>query len=358
MNINSQKKWVMNAFPVPSALVLSNTSVDISDGVLRFFECTRDHGVIAPKDFGTLSFPRLHTDGVQDKTKTEASTILKNWALPRNIKMINALIHEDEAYVFKANLPTTNPKEIRSAVEALLEENVPVPPNDALFEYTIIATDEKLTETAVAVSVLSRTTVNEYLNIFKNAGIGIASLDTESRTLAASLFQSNDTGVHAILSIAKRHSIICIVENSSVVFSTSINVGEVDLIGAVSKTLRITDEAAETLMKDEKTNNKQAMELFEAMMPVFGTIRDELGKVQVYWKTQGKKERHFSDIADIILVGTSSVTPGFSEYITSISKIPAHVGSVWTNTLSPDISLPRLHKKDSLNYGSLIGALL
>jgi len=359
MNFTFKTKWLAGAFPVPHSLILSNTSVDISDGVMRFFECTRKHGVVSPKDFGMLNFPRLYKGTIDDAVRKEAVSILKKWASTRTIKAVHALIHEAEAYVFKVTVPTTHPKEINSALEALLEENVPIPPSDALFEYTVLASDEHLAETTVAVSVISRKSAEQYLNIFSESGIGIASLDTESRTIAKAIFPAGDTGVHAVLSIAYRHSIVSIIEKGAVVFSSSIEVGEYDLVRAIAKTLNITEEAAEALRKkDSPDDNEKDMKLFEAMMPVFGTIRDELGKMLVYWKTQGKKERVFNDITDITLLGKSSMAPGFAEYITASSKIPARIGSVWTNTLSPETSLPRLHKNESLDYGSLIGTLL
>lgn len=359
MNFTFNTKWVAEAFPVPGPLTLSNTSVDISDGIMRFFECTRKRGVVYPKDFGTLPFPRLYNDKADEAVKKEAILVLKKWAVPRNIKIVNAIIHEDEAYVFKVTVPTNNPKEIRPALEALLEENVPIPPSDALFEYSILASDQNLSETTVAVSVISKTSALKYLDVFAQGDISVVSLETESRAIAKTIFPKNDTGVHAVLSIAKRHSVVCIIEKGAVVFSSSIEVGDTDLTRAVAMTLNIKEDAAETMRKrDGRTDNETDIQLFEAMMPVFGTIRDELGKMLVYWKTQGKKERQFVDISDIILLGSGSVAPGFAEYITAASKIPAKIGSVWTNTLSPESCLPRLHKNDSLDYGSLIGTLV
>ncbi|MEN9621808.1 MAG: type 4 fimbrial biosis protein PilM, type pilus assembly protein PilM [Candidatus Parcubacteria bacterium] len=354
-----KKDWFTGAFPVPSSLILSDTSVDVSDSLLRFFECSRKRGVCIPKDFGTLPLPRIHTAVDSTKAREETSLAIRNWAKNRKQKMVRAIIHEDEAYVFKVTVPTTNPKEIYSAVEGLLEENVPIPPADCLFEYEIVSLDETLKEATLAVSVISRSAASNYLDIFKESGIQVVSLETEARATAKALFRKDETGVHAVVVIAKHHSIVFIAEKGSVVFSSSLAVGQTDLTTAVAKTLNITQEAAEALKKEkESAGHESDMKLFEAMIPVFGTLRDELGKVLAYWKTQGKKERNFIDVSDVILLGKDSLTTGFAQYISASTKIPAKIGSVWTNTLPPDVSLPKLHKADSLDYGALVGTIL
>jgi Tfp pilus assembly PilM family ATPase len=141
--------------------------------------------------------------------------------------------------------------------------------------------------------------------------------------------------------------------------SQTIVVGSKDLNKAVAKTFNM-DEAMAVKLKEEKAfvESNGDMQLFESMIPVFSTIRDELSKVLIYWKTQGKKEQDFKDISDIVLVGSDAMIAGFSRYMAVTTKIPARIGSVWTNVLSVKESIPNLPKKDSLNYGSVIGALL
>lgn len=358
MNRIVHTHFLARAFPIPRSLVLSNTAVDICDGVMRFFSRDQKHGMFIPRDFGTLAFPRLHTSQ-NDKVKEEAVTILGNWAHARGQKIVNAIIHEDEAYVFKVSVPTSDRSQIRSAIEALLEENVPIPPSDAIFEYTIVARDEKLHESTVAVTALSRASVNEYLDIFKKSGLTVASLDTEARAMAKALFTKDDTNVHAVLAIAERHSVVFIAERGAVVFSSSIEVGSRDFDKAIAKTLNITEDAARTLKHEQAiTPAKDEANLFEATLSVSSTIRDELAKVLAYWKAQGKKEREFVDVSEIILLGSDSVNAGFAQYISATSKIPCRIGSVWTNTEGPDKTLPTLHHNDSLDYGSVIGTLI
>ena len=355
----AKKSWFTSAFPVPRTLHLSDVALYISDGMLRFFEFSRARGRVYPKNFGTLHFPRFHLNALNEKSREEVITALKKWALERRYKRVRAIIHEDEAYVFKVTVPTASERELREAIEAVLEENVPIPPSDAVFEYEIMSVDRAAGETTVAVSVLNQASVLEATEIFASAGLEVVSIDTEARALARALFPPNDPGIHAVLSIAEHHSTISIVESGAVVFSSSLKVGAADIDKEIAKVYGLTEEAARA-MKLEKayTEIDGDMKLFEAMLPVFSVIRDEIGKVLVYWKGQSKKDKHFRDVADIVLVGSNAFIAGFDRYIAITTKIPARVGSVWTNVLSVNETVPKLPRKDSLDYGVVIGALL
>ncbi len=353
------KASIQNAFPVPHLLIPSRMAVEVSDGSLRFFESARTQGALYPKRFGAITFPRMRFSTATDKARQEAIAALSSFRATNNAKAVKVIVHEGEAYVFRMTLPTVRPHEFRAVIEAGLEENVPIPPSDAVFEYTVIRVDLVRVQTIVAVTVLSQKSLDAYVDIFFEAGLSIVAFETEARALARSLFPITDSAVHAVLAIKGRHSTVFIVENGAISFSSSIEVGSADMDAAIAKTFNITPAAA-TAMKLAKgfAPDKDDMALFESMIPVFSTIRDELDKVFAYWKTQTKKEEFSKEIADIVLVGGDSLISGFSQYLTLTSRVEAKHGSVWTRTVSPEKMLPELGYRESLDYGTVIGALL
>ncbi|MBI5134382.1 MAG: pilus assembly protein PilM [Candidatus Taylorbacteria bacterium] len=355
----AKKSWLKEAFPVPRLLLPSPVSIDVSDGILRYIEFSRSRGDLRPKAFGTRPFPRFHAGEGDEKAREEAVKALQAWSVETGHKSVHGIIHEDETYAFKLTLPIARRSGIREAIESLLEENVPIPPSETVFEYDILKEDSKIKETQVAVAAISEKSLREYLEIFSEAGLSLISLETESRAAAKALFPKGDAGVHAVLSISPRHSVAFVVMRGAVVFSSSIPVGSIDLDRAIAKTLGVTEgEAAKLKAEKAGGEHEESAKLFEAMLPVLSTIRDELGKVLVYWKTQGRKERDFKDIEDICLIGKDSVVAGFARYISVTSRLPARQGDVWTNVLSAELSLPDLHRDDSLDYAALIGTLI
>ncbi len=322
----SAKNFLTRAFPVPQSLSLSNVSVSLFDGQLSFFEFRRSKGRLYPKTFGIVPFPLIRSGSLDEKQKAEAISILRSFSKTHKYTYVHIIVHEGDAYVFRLTVPTTNPDELHSVIESMLEENVPIPPTEAIFEYDIVSRDIVRGETIVAVSVISEKIIGSYIDLLSLCGFMPVSFETEARALSRSLFSRASSDVALVLAINQRHSVISIVEKNGVVFSSSIEVGSHDIDQAVEKTTSV--------------------------------IHDEIAKVLVFWKTQEKKIKDFKDISRIVLSGSDSLSSNFAGYISLSFKLPTEVGSVWTNVISPEEYLPDLSRGDSLNYGALIGALL
>jgi Tfp pilus assembly PilM family ATPase len=219
---------------------------------------------------------------------------------------------------------------------------VPMPPAEAVFEYSIVSEDFIRGETTLAISVLAAKTINTHTNTLLSGSLVPVSFETEARALARSLFPPKTKEVSLVLAIQANHSLVFITEKGAVVFSSSIDIGARDINKAIAKTLQ----------------SAPGVSSFDASLPVFSSLHDEIGKVLVFWRAQEKKIKDFTDVSRIILVGSSVLTPSFNRYISISFKLPTEVGSVWTNLESPEENLPELSRADSLEYGAVIGALI
>ncbi len=357
--VSKKKSFIQRAFPVPRSLILSNMAVDISDDRLRFFELHHNRDSLTAKAYGSIPFPHVHLGSLNDKSRAEAVAALTTWAAAQKCSSVRLVIHEGEAYVFKVKIPTIKQGEMRAAIEGILEENVPVHPSEAVFEYEVISKDADTNTSTVAVSVISKRTAGEMMDLFTASGVQVVSIETEARALSRSLFAKQDGDIHAVVSINEHHSVVFIVEKGAVVFSSTLEVGSVDLDQAIAKEFGITEAAARELKLEKAFAESDGdMKLFEAMAPIFSIIQDELGKMLVYWRTQNKKTNEVKEIKNIILSGSDALIAGFSRYISSEAKIPAKTGSVWTNILSVEENVPDILYRDSFEYGTVIGALL
>ena len=171
----------------------------------------------------------------------------------------------------------------------------------------------------------------------RDVALAAVELDGE-RALARAVIARGDRNTHALLSVMERHSVVAVVERGFVTFSSSIEVGAADLDQAVAKTFSISPDEARALrrtkpVKKEDVHNNHAREedVFEAMIPVLSTIRDELSKVLSFARGQAMKDGSDKDAAvrDVILCGADALFPGFSRYIAETSHLPAIAGSAW-----------------------------
>jgi len=316
--IISAKNFLTRAFPVPKFLLLSNISVSISDGELSFFEFQNSGKKLLPKSYGKIPIPLVRIGSIDEKQKTETLSALNSFAKTQKVSLIHALIHDGDVYVFRLTIPTINREEFRSAIESVLEENVPIPPSEVSFEYSVIHVDEVRGETSVAISVVPDKIIDGYVDLFSQAGLFPVAFETESTAMVKALFSPKEKGISLVLAVKSKHSMIFIVEDGHVVFSSS---------------------------TDSPSTKSQL-------------LFDEINKILVFWKTQEKKVRDFRDISHIILVGSGLVESDLARQIANSFKLPVIFGSVWTNVLSVEDDVPGLSLKDSQDYGSLIGALL
>jgi Tfp pilus assembly PilM family ATPase len=337
---------------------MSEVAIEAHDGELRFSEIGHSHGTPSPRAFGVMSLPEIRLDGQDQKTREEVTKTLSAFTSEYGYRAVHVVVHEDEAYVFPLTISSLDESTFRSAVESSLEENVPIPPANAIFEYQIISSDPVRGETHLSVTVLPDKAVSAYAELLRAGGLFPVSFETEARTLSRALVKSGDGSVHALLHIGRKHSVIAIVENGVVSFSSSVGIGSVDIVSVVSKSLSIPLLEAEKIILDKGFEiSKEDMRIFDAAMPVLSTLHDEIGKMLVYWKARNRKGTSVP-IHDIIVSGKYALMNGVVKYISVTSQLPAQVGSVWTNVLNTRELPPELSERDSLDYGSLIGALI
>lgn len=356
--VTSKPSLLDRAFPVPHALTMAEVALSVHDGELRFSQITRSRGILSPKTFGMKTLPEIRLDGQDQKSREEALKVLSAFVTEHDYHSVRVIVHEDEAYVFLFTVPSTDPSTFRSAVESGLEENVPVPPSNALFEYQVVSIDEVRNETILSVTVLPEKAVGAYNDLLRAGGLFPVSFETEARALSRALVRDGDEAVHALLHIGRRHSVMAIVEKGIVSFSSSIGVGSFDIVKVVSKSLSLSLEDAEKLILEKGfETGKEDMRIFDAGMPVLSTLHDEIGKMLVYWKARNKKGPT-APISDVIISGKYSLMNGVAKYISVTSQLPVKIGSVWTNILDTQDIPPEISLGDSLDYGSVIGTLI
>jgi Tfp pilus assembly PilM family ATPase len=294
-----------------------------------------------------------------EKEGAEAKAALGSFVRERGYKRAHVIVHEGESYVFCVTVKTTERRELRSAIEAVLEENVPIPPAEAVFEYEVIDVDRVRGETRVAVSVVSEKTLSNYVDVFKSAGLSPVSFETEARALARALFLPQDRATRVVVSVGRNHSMVFITKGSAVVFSSAIEIGSFDIEAQIAGVFGISADDAQAL-KEQKgfTGESEDRELFAAMSPAFSTVRDELDKVVSYWRGQGRRGADVEEISEIVLCGRDGALLGFSRYLSTPSRLHVRLGSVWTGLVLPKTIVPDIPFNDSLDYGAVIGGLV
>ena len=170
------------------------------------------------------------------------------------------------------SVPTTNEKELKSAIEAQAKKLIPLPIEEVVLDNKIIDKKDKrvmgekkekgqLTDggkkksrgaTRVLVTAAPKTLIAKYQEVMKLAGLELAFLETEAFAEIRSLI-GKDHSTIMIIDMGALRSNIFIVENGIPFITRSIASGGNTITQTIAKTLGIPMEQAESMKRDIKS---------------------------------------------------------------------------------------------------------
>lgn len=348
-------------FPVPDFLLLPAVGLDMSDRSVKYVELEVS-GLAKIKKFGERQMlPGVIEEG-RVKNKPEAIKILTDLKKELNLKNVIASLPEDEAFIVRMKIPPMKKKEIRGSIELQLEEYVPLPAEQCVFDFEIINSNQNIEKYGadVSVSVLPRMVVEDYLEIFTAAGLDPLSFEIEAQAIARTLIKKGEPGTSMIVDIGKIHTGFSIVSAGRVVFTSIIGLGGGNITFCLQKALGLEVETANKL-KEERglLRSKENQEVFAALLPPISALKDEIRQRFIYWQNHfDKDEGKRASIDKVVLVGGQSTLPGFREYLEEHLETPVVFGNPWINfALGPE-TLPPIDYNNSMRYVTALGLAL
>lgn len=305
-------------FPPPHFLEMPSVGFSISDTSLRFVELRDHEGTFVLGDYSQRIIPSGAVDAGYIHKPEQVIEVLKSLKKEYNLKFVKATLPEEKAFVFRTQIPTTAPEEMRSAVEFTIEENVPMSVADVEFDFTVIpCASLEAGHTDVAVCVVPKKVIEAYFALFTEVGLTVSAFELESQAIARSIIKKGDEASYLILNLEQHKTGFYIATAGAVHFTS---------------TMSITTDALPELS-------------------------EEISKI--YWHAHGeKKEKNNTKIVKIILCGEGAVKDGVKEYIFNKLGIEVGVANVWENVFVLDQYVPDIAHKDSLGFAAAIGLAL
>jgi len=331
---------------------------EMSERSARFIEFTEKSGHLEVKRFGKKQFSLVNGDFTLDQG---VRTALGEFVKEHKLKGIKAALPEEKAYLFKMEIPRVDHAQIRSTIEFKLEEQVPIPPSEAVFDYTVVeeggAEHDHLD---VSVTVLPEKVVSSYVELFSGAGLMPLSFEIEPQALSRAVIKRGDSRLYMLVNFAPARTSLSIVSDGVVHFSSTLTLGGNSLTTAIKKYLKISTEEAEKIKKEQGfMKNKDNVELFFSLMSTMSVLRDEMNRVLQYWRTRDKRNAEKEKLIDgIILCGDDVSIEGFKDYFSLSFTIPVFLGDVWANVAPLEVYTPPISFDESFAYGIAIGLAL
>lgn len=344
-------------FAPPSYLALPTAGIDVSASGMK---------VVTVKDtlngleLDAYAEERLAPGTVQNSEVADRPAIVKALrALAKKFKVsyANITLPESRGYLFEATVPGRTREEWCTAVEARLDEYVPLPPAEVAYDLVPLkAQGDGMHVVGVG---YARRVVEETLQNFADAGITVRAVESEVFALPRALFPADDTDTALIIDIGKTTTKLLVVTARIPRFATTLEVGGHALTLAVQKHFGVTEEEAKRV-KAEKglVVGGENDEYLTSMLSTVSVIRDEIIRRLDYWNTRAGSLAAHAPVSRAVLVGGNATLRGLPEYLAAALKMPVELGDVFRSFAPRDEWLPEVDYTESLAYGTAIGLTL
>ncbi len=349
-------------FPPPRFLEMPHAGVDISSRAVHFVELINEPTGLSLGEYGTETLITSLVAGEPLRLNVELVAALKKIQRSKKLQFVEVSIPEEKAYVFTTEIPQGDEESIRNHIEFHLEENVPISLSDAVYDYFVISRNEKANTFFASVSVVPLDVTNEYIDLFLRCGMTVVSFLIENQALTRALIKKNDKGTTLVVNVGQRKTVLSVVSQEAVQFTSTVPIGSDDFTAAIMKEFNVTADEAENI-KIEKgfTRSKENESLFLSLMNTVSSLKDEITRIYTYWDSYRDKNKTGSaiqPIGRIVLAGRDASLVGFREYVAISMKADVELANVWANIFSFEDAIPPIEYNESLNYGTAIGLAL
>lgn len=354
--------FIHNTFPPPKIMSFPCVGIDISDTSLKYiqFERARGHShSLAITCWGDIAVPTgiVERGNVQDVSKL--GEVLKEVKERTHAHYVRMSLPEERAYLFETTLDLdTPPKEMRSLLDFRLEENVPLSPRDAYFDYTIVGIDEKSHIYRVVVVVYAQSTINNYYEACLHAELMPLSFEIEAQAIAHATVPWGHEDTCMIVDFGKTRMGVGIVHKGILMYTSTIEIAGVQLSEDMRTILGNISESEITTIKNTRglIPTKGNEKIAEILQNYAENIKEELAIRIQYWHTRETSEER--TIRKVLVCGGSANLFGLPEFLTENLGIPVERAHVWTNAFSLNERIPEITRRYSYGYATAIGLAL
>lgn len=385
----SLKKWISKYIPSPTYMSMSHVGVDISPTCIHILEMVKKsahlelgrHGVEPLSSPINFNEPLSADEGLV--------TALKKLQKKYKLDFVEISIPEDHAYIFTMDLPHGTEEEIHNHIELHLEENVPVSLADAVYDYfaieklvegkgvdnvnqaEVVSKNEPATFEATqgaeagntflaSISVVQKSLIEQYIELFELAGMKPVSFLIENQALSKSIIKNGVLDTKLIVHVGENKSVLSVVSNGSVHFTSTVNIGSEDFTTAIMKEFNVSREEAVRMKTERGTTEANQSSIFMSLINTASALKDEIDKIVLYWQSYIAKRGYAStnSVNGLILSGRDALINGFKEYLIATVKMPVETANVWSNIYNIEDRIPEIDYIDSLDYAVVVGLAL
>jgi type IV pilus assembly protein PilM len=344
-------------FPTPSFLTLPAVGIDFSDATMRFVQLSETIHGLMPTRYAEMAIPEGCMKGGRIVDEQQFTAFLATVRDRHHLKYVRVAIPESQIYAFTLTLDIVASNDIRSAIELVLEDNIPLRVIETIFDYHIL----KQTDTSIVLQVvaISQNVAESFCNSFLKAGLIPVSFELDGQAVARAIVQPTDHGSYMVVDFGAYRTGITIVTANTAVFTSSLEFGGKTLVDNLQKELNVSYEEAQRLKREfGLSGGGEHQDVFQLLVAGVSTLKDEINRRYVYWHEKKVQEGEFPTIETVYLCGGHSNLQGLADYLSVGLKLNVVQANPWINCVSFDNAIPDMPYEESMSYVTAIGLAL
>lgn len=334
---------------------VSYLGVDIGSSGIKMVELMSVNGVPELVTYGHAEYPLENvTKGNLTVSSKEIIATIREVAKQANVhtNKVYSVLPTDVVFSSIINIPKVKKKEERS--EVILKEAeklLPLPIDQMTLDPQVLdkSTIEGLDQ--VLLVAAPKKIVQQYLDIYKGAGMELVGLETESFALIRALVGRDKSPV-AIIDMGSTTTDIIVVMDGVPYMARSIALGGHQVTQSYAKQLGVGINEAEQMKRDVGLQSSGRGELpaiaVETVAPVINEVRFTLDQ---FTKHTGRS------VEKVILAGGSSMLSGLNDHLAKVVKTRVYIGDPWARVRHP-VELEGVLQGLAPAYAVSIGAAL
>ena len=311
-------------FPPPEFMLMDHAGLEISDDAIRYVTYKNPTGDRKVGDFMSINLPTGLLVGGDTIDIEALRAQLKSFKEKAGLSFVKVSIPEEKAYLFQAEVPSTDLDSIRQNIESKLEENIPLMAKDAIFHFDLLPSLMPGGNLRASVSVVPKTYIEKMLELLHSVGLKPVAFEVIPRSLAHVLVPAHND---------KTIMVVHIMDHKIGVYVVS--AGTVNFASTVSRDLVTSSTAPRSSVED--------------------TIAKEVIRIYEYWISRPDS----TTIQDVVLVGSSAQAyeKAVRDAVRSFS-LNVITPNIWANICHIPTCPPSMSREDSLAYAVAAGLAL
>ncbi len=351
-------------FPVPKMLYQHSAGIDISDSSIKWLQL---RGAENKKDpivsWGEVPLAEgIVVNGFVKDVPALVAALQDVHSKSGGIVNVHAALPEEAAYIFGMHVPgNSTRKSVLSTIEFELPARVPIPPNEAVYDFDVIVNHDDGGQ-EIGVVVFPRELAEGYAAAFRDAGLRLLSLEVEARSIARAVSSdSAEEPITLLVDFGRARTGFAILKRGVPIFTSTVNVGGAAMTSILAEKLSLSKEDAESFKNDKGllAAAGEKSPTAEALISTVSALADEIVRHYHYWDTRRNDHgERVTPVENVFLVGGNANLKGLGDYISARVQAPVAKPNVWRHVCSFDEYIPPIDRRTSLQYATAVGLAL